>query len=115
MGGGIELRARRNNGRGVYAPRKRGLRKKEWQHFGKSNPSMGHPDQGFTAGSKSRVDEDCGGGALFGADEVVFVFRKGQIAGLGAVRRREAFEHQGWVADNLAAQELRNFRNSKWH
>src|SRR5439155_9626887 len=115
VGGGIHLRGAGDNGSRVNARCESGLREEQREYFSKRDPGMGDPDQGLAAGSERPLDDDRSGGTLFGPHEIIVIFRKSQVAGLGAISRREAFQHQRWVADDFALQALGNFSNREWH
>ena len=68
---------------------------------GKCDAGVGDTNQNFLRRGEALVRNDGGGGALFGASEVVFVFGKGEVAGLGTVGGGEAFEHGLRVTDHL--------------
>ena len=90
-------------------------REEQREYFSKRDPGMGDPDQGLAAGSERPLDDDRSGGTLFGPHEIIVIFRKSEVTGLGAISRREAFQHQRWVADDFALQALGNFSNREWH
>src|SRR5438105_4948578 len=99
----------------MRARREAGFRKKKPQHSGKRNPRIGHANQGLFPGSKWPVNDDGGGRALFGAGEIVLVLGEGEIARLGAVSGSEPFEHQSWVAGELAGQVFCDLSGGEWH
>jgi hypothetical protein len=64
---------------------------------GKSDARIRHANQDFF-GRQFSINNDRRRGALLGARQIFRVFRKRQIARLGAVRRRKRIENNGCIA-----------------
>src|SRR5208282_290088 len=90
--GGINLRAGRDDGRGMNAAGKSSFREKQCHGLGEGDPRVRHANQDFFRRGKALVRDDGGGGAIYGAVEKVLIFGKSEVAGSGGVGRGKAFE-----------------------
>src|SRR5436190_21837204 len=95
--------------------RKSRFRKKQRQHFRKGDSRVRHANQHLARRGERAVNNDRRGRALFGASEVVWVFREGKIARLGAVSRGKTVEHQARIAQNFASEMFGYFSSSEGH
>ena len=59
------------------------------------------------------VNQDRGGGALFGFAKELFTFGKGQIARFGGVSGCEAGQRRGAIADDFSLEFFGNLRGGK--
>ena len=116
-----DVRAPVNLGRGRYdcgrvnAGGEDGLGKKQRQDFGKCNAGIGHANQDLLTGSEGLVNNDRRRRALLSPREIVLVLSESQVAGLGAVGRGKAFQHQIGVTHDFTSQTVGNFSDGKWH
>ena len=113
--GGVNLGAGRDDGGGMNAGGEGSFGKKQRHGLGERDAGVGHADQDFFRGRKMLVGDDGGGGALFGAGEIVLIFGEREVARFGGVGGSKAFEHGGGVANDFAIKVFCNFSGGKVH
>ena len=87
----IYLRGSGDDSGGVNSGGEYLFRKKQRERPGEGDAGVRHANQDFFRGRKTLVGDDGGGGALFGAGEIILIFGEGEVAGFGGVGGREVF------------------------
>ena len=107
--GRINLRGRGDDGGGMNSGGEFLFREKQRERFGKCDAGVRHANQDFFRGRKALVGDDGGGGALFGAGEIILIFGEGEVAGLRALGGREVFQDGIGVANHFTTNEFCDF------
>ena len=102
VGGRINLRGRRHNGRRMDAVGENRFRKEQREHFGKGNPRVRDPDQYLALRTEFSIHDDRRRRAFFGPLEIFGVLGKCQVPRLGPVRRGKVVDNNGAVTHDLA-------------
>src|ERR1051326_9110010 len=116
MRAGVDLRRGIDNRSAMKARGELPLREKQWQNPRKSNTSAGHPDQHLPVGRRKwPINNDRRGCALIRPREVSIILGERQVAGLGPIRRGEAFQFDGRVAEQFSFQAVSDVSGSERH
>ena len=115
VGGGVNLRGRRDARAGVDAKRGFVRRKERGQDAGDGDAGIGHADENLGRRGERAGDEDGGGGAGFGGDEVRFLVGEGEVARTREVGGGETCQRGRGVADDFAPELFGNLCNGEGH
>ena len=96
----INLRRRCHHRRRMDAGRESRFREEQRQHLREGHPGVRHADQGLGIRRKIFGHQDGRGRALLRPGEVGFVLGKGQVSGLGRIRRGKSCERQVRIPDD---------------
>jgi hypothetical protein len=112
---GVNLRARRNDGRGMNSGGVGSFGEKQRHGLGERDAGVGHADQDFPGGFETVIGDDGGCGALLGQGEIVLIFGERQVAGFGAGGVSKARERCRGITKHFTLKMFGNFSSGKGH
>ena len=89
------------------------FREKKGQDASEGHSGVGDTDQNFSRILVRPINQNRGGGALFGFAKELFTFGKGQVASFGGVGGCKAGQRRGAIAHDFSLEFFGNLRGGK--